>query len=177
MTITWKIKTQPIQQSWAPGPLPDRRALWFVQPSSRRCWLYEYITVQNFYTAMSENVLTSFRCQTLSGSGGVLPLPDHRPATYWVHYTTGCIAQSNAPEDGQNNCPKYVELIGIINKQLFLHLVGCLLYYCDECVVYDRLSVSYLYCVLWPDFISCFEWSSHLSNTLGSPGISFYRRH
>jgi hypothetical protein len=59
----------------------------------------------------------------------VPPLPDHRPATYPVHYTTSCIAQSNAPEDGQNNCPKHVELIGIINKQLLLHLVGCLLYY------------------------------------------------
>jgi hypothetical protein len=39
------------------------------------------------------------------------------------------IAQSNAPEDGQNNCPKHVELIGITDKQLLLHLVGCLLYY------------------------------------------------
>jgi hypothetical protein len=43
--------------------------------------------------------------------------------------TTSCIAQSNAPEDGPNNCPKYVELIIIINKQLLLHLVGCLPYY------------------------------------------------
>jgi hypothetical protein len=36
---------------------------------------------------------------------------------------------ASAPEDGQNNCPKHAELIGIINKQLLLHLVGCLLYY------------------------------------------------
>jgi hypothetical protein len=55
--------------------------------------------------------------------------PDHRPATYRVHYTTSCIAESSAPEYGQNNCPKHVELIGFINKQLLLHLVGCLLYY------------------------------------------------
>ena len=34
--------------------------------------------------------------------------------------------QSSAPEDGQNNCPKHVELTGIINKPLLLHLVGCL---------------------------------------------------
>ena len=27
-----------------------------------------------------------------------------------------------------NNCPKYVELTGIINKPLLLHLVGCLYY-------------------------------------------------
>ena len=33
-----------------------------------------------------------------------------------------------ATEDGQNNCPKHVELIGIINKPLLLRLVGCLYY-------------------------------------------------
>jgi hypothetical protein len=33
--------------------------------------------------------------------------------------------QSSAPEDGQNNYPKHVDLIGIINKLLFLNLVGC----------------------------------------------------
>ena len=39
----------------------------------------------------------------------------------------GCIIpQSSAPEDGQNNYPKHVELTGIINKPLLLHLVGCL---------------------------------------------------
>ena len=45
----------------------------------------------------------------------------------------GCIipqavTQSSAPEDGQNNCPKHVELIRIVNQLLLLHLVGCL--YC-----------------------------------------------
>ena len=45
----------------------------------------------------------------------------------------GCIVpqaltQSSAPEDGQNNFPKHVELTGIINKPLLLHLVGCLYY-------------------------------------------------
>ena len=34
-----------------------------------------------------------------------------------------------AREDGRNYRPKHVELIGIINKPLLLHLVGCL-YYC-----------------------------------------------
>ena len=43
-------------------------------------------------------------------------------------YTTSCNTQSSAPEDGQNNCPKHVELIGIINKPLLLHLDGCLYY-------------------------------------------------
>ena len=38
------------------------------------------------------------------------------------------VTQSSASEDGQNNCPKHVELTGIINKPLLLHLVGCLYY-------------------------------------------------
>ena len=51
-----------------------------------------------------------------------------RPATSCVHYTTDCNTQFSAPEDGQNNCPKHVELTGIINKPLLLHPVGCLYY-------------------------------------------------
>ena len=43
-------------------------------------------------------------------------------------YSLWCKTQSSAPEDGQNNCPKHVELTGIINKPLLLHLVGCLYY-------------------------------------------------
>jgi len=42
--------------------------------------------------------------------------------------TSSCNTQSSASEDGQNNYPKHVELIGIINKPLLLHLVGCLYY-------------------------------------------------
>jgi len=45
-----------------------------------------------------------------------------------VHYTTNCNTQSSAPEVGQNNFPKHVELTGIINTPLLLHLVGCLYY-------------------------------------------------
>ena len=52
-----------------------------------------------------------------------------RPATSWVHYTTSFNTQSSAPEDGQNNCPKYVELNEIINKPFLLHLVGCLCFF------------------------------------------------
>ena len=36
--------------------------------------------------------------------------------------------QSSSPEDGRNHPPKHVELIGINNKPLLLHLVGCLHY-------------------------------------------------
>ena len=65
--------------------------------------------------------------------------------------STSCNTQSSAPEDGQNNCPKHVELIGIINKPLLLHLVGCLYYsYHKEgpfeviAVIVDKLSACNL---------------------------------
>ena len=51
------------------------------------------------------------------------------PATSWVHYTTSCNTQSGAPEDGRDHRPKHVELIGIINKPLLLHLVGVYIIY------------------------------------------------
>ena len=54
-----------------------------------------------------------------------------RPATLWVRYTTSCNTLSSAPEDGQNNCLKHVELTGIINKPLLLHLVVCIIYIND----------------------------------------------
>jgi hypothetical protein len=50
---------------------------------------------------------------TAAGHPVHTPLPDHRLAIYWIQHTTSCIAQSNAPEDGQYCCPKYVELIWI----------------------------------------------------------------
>ena len=45
-----------------------------------------------------------------------------------MHYTKSCNTQSSVPEDGENNCPKHVELTGIINKPALLHLVSCLHY-------------------------------------------------
>ena len=44
--------------------------------------------------------------------------------TSWVHYTTSCNTQSSTPEDGRVQRPNHVQLIGIINKPLLLHLVG-----------------------------------------------------
>ena len=47
-----------------------------------------------------------------------------------VRQHCGCIipqavnTQSSAPEDGRVHRPKHVELIGIINKPLLLHLFG-----------------------------------------------------
>ena len=61
----------------------------------------------------------------------------------------GCIipqavTQSSAPEDGQNNFPKHVELTGIINKPLLLHLVGCL-YYLYQCRTVKQISDNEIY--------------------------------
>ena len=79
----------------------------------------------------------------------------HRPATSWVHYTTSCRTQSSAPEDGQNNFPKHVELTEIINRPLFLHVVGCLCYLYQWCTVKQisdneiYLLIKYIKSVLW----------------------------
>ena len=54
-----------------------------------------------------------------------------RPVASLVHYTTSCNTQSSSPEDGQNNFPKHVELIGIINKPLLLHPVVYIIYIND----------------------------------------------
>jgi hypothetical protein len=72
-----------------------------------------------------------------------------------VHYTTSCNTRSSAPEDEQNNCLKYVELTGIINKPLLLHLVGCLYYLYQWCTVKQipdneiRLLIKYIKSILW----------------------------
>ena len=77
------------------------------------------------------------------------------PATSWVHYTTSCNTQSGAPEDGQSNCPKYVEMTGIIKKPLLLHLVVCLYYLYQWCTVKQisdneiYLLIKYIKSVLW----------------------------
>ena len=85
----------------------------------------------------------------------MLPAGSYRSAISWVHYTTSCNTQSSAPEDGQNNCPKHVQLTGIINKPLFLHIVGCLYYLYLWCTV-KQISdneiyflIKYIKSVLW----------------------------
>ena len=72
-----------------------------------------------------------------------------------VAYTTSCNTRSSALEDGQNNCPKHVELTGIINKLLLLLLVGCLYYLYQWCTVKQisdneiYLLIKYIKSVLW----------------------------
>jgi hypothetical protein len=68
----------------------------------------------------------------------------HRAETSWVNYTTSCNTKSSAPEDGQNICPKHVELTGNINKPLLLHLVGCLYYLYQRCTV-KQISDNEIY--------------------------------
>jgi len=80
------------------------------------------------------------------------------PATGRQHL--GCIippalTQFSAPEDGQNNCPKHVELTGIINKPLILYLFGCLYYlyqWCTVKLISDNeiyLLIKYMKSLLW----------------------------
>jgi len=65
------------------------------------------------------------------------------------------LTQYSAPEDGQNNFPEHVELTGIINKPLLLHLFGCLCYLYQWCTVkkiWDSeiyLLIKYIKSVLW----------------------------
>ena len=64
----------------------------------------------------------------------------------------GCIipqavTQSSAPEYEQNKCPKHIELTGIINKPLLLHLVGCLYYLYQWCTV-KQISDNELYLLI-----------------------------
>ena len=86
-------------------------------------------------------------CYSLLYNAHTMLPAGYRPATSWVHYTTNCNTQSSAPEDGQNNCPKHVELTGIINKPLLLHLVGCLYYLYQWCMV-KQISDNEIYLLI-----------------------------
>ena len=78
-----------------------------------------------------------------------------RPAASWVHYTTSCHSQSSAPEDGQNNCPKHVELTGIINKPLLLQRF-CSLYYLYQWCTVKQISDNEIYLLM--KYIKSFLW-------------------
>ena len=79
----------------------------------------------------------------------MLPAGSYRPATSRVHYTTSCNTQSSAPEDGRDHHPKHVELIGIINKPLLLHLIGVyIIYNCSYLLCIDTTGrISYTGCI------------------------------
>ena len=94
-----------------------------------------------------------------------------------MFYTTSCNTQSSVPEDGQNNCPKQVELTGIINKPLLLHLVGCLYYLYQWCTVKQisdnemSLLIKYIKSVLWrvAKRLSYIEDARRLKFNMGPP--------
>ena len=71
-------------------------------------------------------------CYSLWYNAHTMLRAGHLPATSLVHYTTSCNTQSSATEDGRDQRPKHVELIGIINKPLLLHLVGVYIIY-EQC--------------------------------------------
>ena len=89
-------------------------------------------------------------CYSLWNNGPTMLLAGGRPATH-----CNCNTQSSTPEDGQNNLPKHVELTGIINKPLLLHLVGCLYYLYQLCTVKQisdneiYLLIKYIKSILW----------------------------
>ena len=81
------------------------------------------------FRASNTPIFRSIRlCVTACG----IMYPGYWPATSWIHCTTNCNAQFNAPEDGRVRLPKHVELIGIINTPLFLHLVGVYIIYIND---------------------------------------------
>jgi len=62
-----------------------------------------------------------------------------------LHYTTRCNTQSTAPEHGRDQRPKHVELIGIINKPLLLHLIGCIYYLQLITIEHNIIKYSHSY--------------------------------
>ena len=64
----------------------------------------------------------------------LLPLPAYRPPFLPVHYTTSCNTQASAPQDERDHRPKHVELIGIFNTPLLLHLFGVYIIYINDAV-------------------------------------------
>ena len=97
---------------------------------------------------------------SLEASASGLPVGNIVGALYLQeHYT-----QSSAPEDGQNNFPKHAEMIGIINKPLLLHLVGCLYYLCDYIFLTETLTVGVSFTVNASSFLK--ERAAHLHVTL-----------
>ena len=73
----------------------------------------------------------------------------------WMHCTTSCNTQSNAPEDGRDHRPKHVELIGITNKPLFSHLVGVYIIYINDA---PSKNVKFIKCNLCKWFLQTSLW-------------------
>jgi hypothetical protein len=61
---------------------------------------------------------------------------------YSLWYTS-CNTQSGAPEDGREHRPKNVELTGIINRPLLLHLVGVYIIYKLRFFLFTPYIINY----------------------------------
>ena len=66
---------------------------------------------------------------------------------FYSLWYTRCNTQPSAPEDGQNNWPKHVELTGIINKPFLLYIVG-FLYYLYQCCTFKQISDNEIYLLI-----------------------------
>ena len=102
-----------------------------------------------------------YNAPTMLPAGSLEDPPlDYRPATSWVNYTTSCDTHSSAPEDERDRRPKHVEMTGIINKPLLLHIVGVYVIYINDarsnkyqiciyvfCVNLRRNSIPFLTCI------------------------------
>ena len=106
-------------------------------------------------------------CYSLWYNAPTMLSAGHRPTTSWVLYITSCNTQSSAPENGRDHRPKHVELIGIINKPLLLHLFGvCIIYVSDaRSNKYQTLNSFYSHCAPYTKNISSL--SLFMVRTLG----------
>ena len=110
--------------------------IYIMQYKSQLSRTVHYSVIQNNTKAIISVSLNGGTSSCLQPVGGIPPLDCGimhprccRPPA--GHIVGALYHKSSAPEDGQNNYPKNVELTGIINKPLLLHLVGCLYYlYC-----------------------------------------------
>ena len=60
------------------------------------------------------------QCSLWCDAHSKLPVGGLVTEEFCVCHTTSCIAQSNPPEDGQNCCPKHVELIRIFQQTIIV---------------------------------------------------------
>jgi len=96
----------------------------------RKTWypLYMRLGIFHYFLCKQNDKYVQYEVETMTSKSS-----SYRwPATSWVHYTTSCNTQSSAPENGRDQPTKHVELIGIINKPLLLHLVGVYIIYIND---------------------------------------------
>ena len=102
------------------------------------------------------------------------------PATSGVHYTTSCNTQSSAPEDVWAQHLKHVQMIGIINKLLLLHLLRVYIIYINDLRSnkYQRKTcfgaISH-HCEKWLVASSCLSVRSSAWNNSASTGRIFMK--